>query len=185
MTKFMLLLLTLSLVVWAHQKVAIQRDWAVGTVEQRGTFHNGEWRVLHLWRNNHTYQYSSGAHLLEKSSGEKDLDALEDNRLTTSQNCAPEAKKTNGILECIKKCAQQVEGDDPSPIFCPGEATPGVLHLFLGSLVHKRRSCWRESSRGPQRGLGAWYIFLMRNGWGNCLALKRLRGDPISVYKFC
>ena len=41
--------------------------------------------------------------LLERSSVEKDLGNLVENRLAISQKCALETKKANGILGCIKK----------------------------------------------------------------------------------
>ena len=58
---------------------------------------------MHLRRNNHMHQYRLGAILLERSSTEKDLGVLKDNRLTTSQQCALVDKKANGIPECITK----------------------------------------------------------------------------------
>ena len=48
------------------------------------------------------HQYRLGSELLERSSAEKDLGVLVDNRLGISQ-CALVAKKAHGILECIKK----------------------------------------------------------------------------------
>ena len=44
------------------------------------------------------HQYKLGADLLERSSAEKDLGVLMDNRLTKSQKRALLAKKANGIL---------------------------------------------------------------------------------------
>ena len=59
--------------------------------------------ALHLWRNNCTHQYRLGADLLERSSAEKDLGVLVDNRMAMSQQRALVAKKANGTLGCIKK----------------------------------------------------------------------------------
>ena len=47
------------------------------------------------------YQYRLGDDLLERSSVEKDLGDLVDNRLAMSQQCALVAKKSSCILGCI------------------------------------------------------------------------------------
>uniref|UniRef100_A0A8C3BR72 Reverse transcriptase domain-containing protein n=1 Tax=Cairina moschata TaxID=8855 RepID=A0A8C3BR72_CAIMO len=85
---------------------AIQRDleqlqrWA-GRNQMR--FNKSKCRVLHLGRNNLKYQYRLGDDLLERSSEEKDLGVLVEDRLTVSQHCALVAKRANGILACIKR----------------------------------------------------------------------------------
>ncbi|PKU45112.1 hypothetical protein llap_4563 [Limosa lapponica baueri] len=65
----------------------------------------GKCSVLNLGRNKPMHQYRLGIDLLESSSAERDLkeQVLVDNMLTRSQQCVLRAKKTNGILVCIKK----------------------------------------------------------------------------------
>ena len=48
------------------------------------SFNKGKCRAIHLGRSNRMHQYSLGADLLERSSEEKDLGVLVDNRLTVS-----------------------------------------------------------------------------------------------------
>uniref|UniRef100_A0A8B9V0B7 Reverse transcriptase domain-containing protein n=1 Tax=Anas zonorhyncha TaxID=75864 RepID=A0A8B9V0B7_9AVES len=85
---------------------AIQQDldrlerWA-GSNQMR--LNESKCRVLHLGRNNHMYQYRLGDDLLERSSVEKDLGVLVDDRLTMSKQCTLVARRANGILVCIKR----------------------------------------------------------------------------------
>ena len=58
-----------------------------------------------------------GADLLERSSAEKDLGVLVDNRLAVSQQCALVAKKTNGIPGCIKKSMASRSGEVILPLY--------------------------------------------------------------------
>ena len=74
-------------------------------------FNKSKCEVLHLGRIT-THQYRLWVDLTEGRSAEKDLGVLMDNRLTMSQQCALVAMKANGILGCIKKSGQQVEGSD-------------------------------------------------------------------------
>ena len=68
-------------------------------------FNKDKCKVLHLRRNNRVYQYSLEADLLERSSAEKDLSVLVDNRLAMDQQCAPVAKKADGLflMTCSKR----------------------------------------------------------------------------------
>ncbi|KAJ7421606.1 rna-directed dna polymerase from mobile element jockey-like [Willisornis vidua] len=69
---------------------ALQKD--LGRLERQAKnclkFNKGKCRVLHLGKNNPKYQYRLEADLLESSSAEKDLEALVDNKLSMSQQCA-------------------------------------------------------------------------------------------------
>lgn len=48
--------------------------------------------------------YGLGTDLMERSSVEKDLKVLVDNRLSTSHAHTHVGKKTNGVLGWIRKC---------------------------------------------------------------------------------
>jgi len=65
-------------------------------------FNKGRCRVLHLGRSNPIHKYRLEAELLECGSVERDLSVLVDDKLTISQQCALVAKKSNGIMGCIK-----------------------------------------------------------------------------------
>ena len=77
-------------------------------------FNKSNCRVLHLGRNNHKYQYRLGHDLLERSSAEKDLGVLVDDRLAMSQQCALVAKKGSVFLGCIKRSV--AKGSFPSTL---------------------------------------------------------------------
>ena len=68
-------------------------------------FSKGKLRILHLRRKKHIHHCTLETDLLERSSVEKDLGILKDDRLAMSQQCAFVAKKANNILGCIKKSA--------------------------------------------------------------------------------
>jgi len=110
-------------------------------------FNKSKCGILHL----RMHQYRLAADLLERSSAEKDLGVLVNDRLAMSQQCALVGKKSNSILKGIKKKnhGQQVKGGNPLPLLCSGEASPGVLCPVLGSPVHKRQ---RSPGKSPAEG---------------------------------
>jgi len=71
--------------------------------EEPDEIHQEQVQVLHLGRNNSMHQYRLGVDLLQSSSVERHMGVLVEDRLTRSQQCVLVAKKTNGILGCIKK----------------------------------------------------------------------------------
>ena len=66
-----------------------------------------------------------------------------DGKLGMSQHCALAAQKANHIPGCIKKSGQQVEGGDPAPLLCTGEASPGGLCPDVQSSLQERHGSIR------------------------------------------
>ena len=60
-------------------------------------FNKSKYRVLHLGRINHMHQYRLGDDMLERSSAERYLGVLLDNRLAMSQQCALMSKKAKEV----------------------------------------------------------------------------------------
>ena len=80
-------------------------------------FDKSKCTVLHLGRNNHMHLHQLGDDLKERSSAEKNFGVLVDNRLSMSEQCAPVAKKANGILGRIKKSVASRLGEVILPFY--------------------------------------------------------------------
>uniref|UniRef100_K7EW77 Reverse transcriptase domain-containing protein n=1 Tax=Pelodiscus sinensis TaxID=13735 RepID=K7EW77_PELSI len=70
----------------------------------RMKFNKDKCKVLHLGRNNQFHTYRMGSDCLGKSTAERDLGVIVDNKLNMSQQCDAVAKKANMILGCINMC---------------------------------------------------------------------------------
>ena len=98
--------------------------------------------------------YLLGADLLERSSAEKNLGVLVDDRLAMRQQCALVAKKANGILGCMKRSVASRSREVILPLYS-ALVRPYVDYYvqFCVQLPRTKKTeiSYKESSRGPQR----------------------------------
>lgn len=66
-------------------------------------------------------------------------------QLTTSQQCAPVAKKVNGSLGCIVQSGTSIAWWYSSLLLCPGEGIAGTPSPVQGSSVPGRQGTAGES----------------------------------------
>ncbi|KAJ7419508.1 hypothetical protein BTVI_25067 [Pitangus sulphuratus] len=93
-----------------------------------------------LGQGNPWYQHRLGDEKIERSSAEKDLGVLVDERLDMSQHRALAAQKANHILCCIKSRVASRSREVILPLCSVMVRPPGVLHPALQSSTQDRHS---------------------------------------------
>ena len=93
-------------------------------------FNKSKCKILHLGHGNPHCRYKLGNERIEHSPAITNLGVMVGGKLDVSQQLYPELHQ--------KQCGQQGEEGDPPPLLCAGEASSGVLHPEVESLVQER-----------------------------------------------
>ena len=138
-------------------------------------FNKFKCKVLHLGQGNPHYQYKLEDERIVSSPSKRNLGVPVDGNLDMSQHCALTAQKASCIQGCIKSSAASRVRDDPAPLLCAGETSPGVLYPDGDSSVQDRHRPVKVQRRATEMIHGMEQFSCedrQRESWG-CSAWRR------------